>query len=194
MENNGEAIMHDMINTGEEDGDGDYTQAETQQDAYDSAVETLFPNGGLSMEEEITAAALAASLASSIADAKRTSQRMASYTPAEDGLLCQAWLEISTYPICGAEQKGFAYWRKVGKFFHEQRKLAENLSTAIKMPYSFSKRCGIIHAECSKFQGSFKKIPKRQISGLLVVDLVKSLPPLSMYLAYALSHCQCVGS
>jgi hypothetical protein len=32
MENNGEVIMHDMINTDKEDGDDDYTQAKTQQD------------------------------------------------------------------------------------------------------------------------------------------------------------------
>jgi hypothetical protein len=32
MENNGEVIMHDMINTGKADGDGGYTQAKTQQD------------------------------------------------------------------------------------------------------------------------------------------------------------------
>jgi hypothetical protein len=32
MENNGEVIMHDMINKGKEDGDDDYTQAKTQQD------------------------------------------------------------------------------------------------------------------------------------------------------------------
>jgi hypothetical protein len=54
MENNGEVIMHDMINTGGEDGDGGYTQAETQQDAYDIGNETLFPNGILSMEEGVT--------------------------------------------------------------------------------------------------------------------------------------------
>jgi hypothetical protein len=75
MENNCEAIMHEMINTGGEDGDGDYTEAEIQQDTYDIAVDPLFPNGGLSMEKGITATALATSLASSIADAKRTSKR-----------------------------------------------------------------------------------------------------------------------
>jgi hypothetical protein len=35
MENNAEAIMHDMINMGEEDGKGKYTQAKPEQDAYD---------------------------------------------------------------------------------------------------------------------------------------------------------------
>jgi hypothetical protein len=114
MENNGKAIMHDMINTCRDDGEGDYTQAEPEpnQHAYEIGVEPLFPNIGISMEEGLTAAALAESLASSFADAKRINQRTASYTLAEDRVLCQAWMEISTDPICGAEQKGFIYWRK----------------------------------------------------------------------------------
>jgi hypothetical protein len=165
MENNGEAIMHDMINTGGEDGEGDYTQAEPEpnQHAYDIGAKPLFPNSGISMEG-LTAAALARSLASSFADAKRISQRTTSYIPAEDRVLCQAWMEISTDPICGAEQKGF-YWRKVGKFFHEQRKVCEKPFQSDRSDLSLSKRWGTIHAECSKFQGSFEKIQKRQISG-----------------------------
>jgi hypothetical protein len=155
-----------MINTGGEDDDGRYNQVETQQDAYDIAGEPLFPNGGLSMEEGITAVTLAASISSSIADAKRNSQRTASYTPIEDRILCQAWLEISTDPICGPGQKGFAYWRTVGKFFHEQRKLAKTPTHSGRNDLSLSKRWSIIHAECRKFQGSFEKIKKRQISGL----------------------------
>jgi hypothetical protein len=51
------------------------------------------------------------------------------------------------------------------------------------------KRWGTIHDECSKFQGSIEKIKKRKISGLSAVEMVKPLPPLLMYLAYALSHC-----
>jgi hypothetical protein len=69
----------------------------------------LFPNSGISTEKGLTIVALAASLASSIDDAKRISQRTVSYTPAEDKVLCQAWMEISTDPICGTEQKGFNY-------------------------------------------------------------------------------------
>jgi hypothetical protein len=51
MENNGKAIMHDMINTGGEDGD--YTQAETEQDTYDIGIEPLFPNNSISTQEGI---------------------------------------------------------------------------------------------------------------------------------------------
>jgi hypothetical protein len=109
MENDGEAIMHDMINTGREDDEGDYTQDNS---------------------------------------------------------------------ICGAEQKGFDYWKKVGKFFHEQSKVCD------RSDLSLSKRWGTIHAECSKFQGSFEKIQKRHISSLSAVNMVKPIPSLSMFFAY----------
>jgi hypothetical protein len=163
MENNGEAIIHDMINMGEEDGESYYTQAEPEPDqhAYDFGAEPLFPNIRMSTDEGLTTTALAASLASSMANGKRISQRTTSYTPAEDRVLCQAWIEISPDPICGAEQKEFNYWRKVGNFFHEQRKSYEKPFQSDRSDLSFSKRWGTIHAKCSKFQESFEKIQKK---------------------------------
>jgi hypothetical protein len=83
MGNNGEAIMHEMIKTGREDGEGDYTQAELEEDPYDIGVVPLFPNNDISMMEALMAAALATSLASSFANAKGISQRTTRYTPAE---------------------------------------------------------------------------------------------------------------
>jgi hypothetical protein len=47
----------------------------------------------MSTEEGMTVAALAATLSSCFPEGKRISQRMASYTPAEDKVLCEAWLE-----------------------------------------------------------------------------------------------------
>jgi hypothetical protein len=133
----------------------------------------------------MTAAALAASISSCFPEGKRISQRTASYTPAEDKVLCEAWMEISTDPFCGTEQKGFNYWRKVGKFFHEQSKVCEKPFQSDRSDLSLSKGWGTIHAECSKFQGSFEKIQKRHISGLSAVDMVKPIPSLSLFFAYA---------
>jgi hypothetical protein len=186
MENNGEAIIHDMINTSGEDGEGDYTQAEPEpnQHAYDIGAEPLFLNISMSTDEGLTAVALAASLASSLVDGKRISQRTMSYTPTEDRVLwvlCQAWMEISPDTICSADQKEFNYWRKVGNFFHEQRKLCEKPFQSDRSDLSLSKRWGTIHARCSKFQGSSEKIQKRHISRLSAVDMVKSIPSLSMF-------------
>jgi hypothetical protein len=166
-EKNGEAVMHGMINTGREDGEGDNTQAEPKPDqqAYDICIEPLFPNNSISTEEGLMAGTLAASLASTFADAMRISQRTMSYTPAEEKVLCQVWMAISTDPICGAEQKGFYYWWKVGKFFHEQRKVCEKPFQSDWSDLSLFKRLGTIHAECSKFQGSFEKIQKGKLAG-----------------------------
>jgi hypothetical protein len=94
----------------------------------------------------------------SFPEAKRISQRTASYTLAKDKVLCEAWLEISTNPISGTEQKGFNYWRKVRKFFHERRKICEKPFQNNQNDLSLSKKWDTIHAECSKFQGSFEKI------------------------------------
>jgi hypothetical protein len=144
MENNGEAILHDVINTGRENDEGDYTQAEanpeTGQHVYDIGTEPLFPTTSTSTEEGMTVVALAESLASCIAADKRINQRTESYMPAEDRVLCQAWLEISTDPICGAEKKGSNYWMKVRKFFHEQRKVCGKPFQSDRSDLSLSKR------------------------------------------------------
>jgi hypothetical protein len=85
---------------------------------YDIGAEPLFPTTGMSTEEGMTAAILAATLSSCFLEGKRINKRTTSYMPTEDKVLCEAWLEISTNPICCAKQKGFNYWRKLGKFFH----------------------------------------------------------------------------
>jgi hypothetical protein len=130
-----EAIMNDMINN-------DYTQAEpdTQAEGYDIDAEQLFPPNGMPTQEGMTAAALAATLVGCFLEVKRISQRTASYTTAEDKVLCEAWLEISTDTICGVEQKGFNYWRKVGKLFHKRRKICEKPFQSDRNDLSLSKR------------------------------------------------------
>jgi hypothetical protein len=72
----------------------------------------------MSTKKGMMAVALVAILSSCFLKGKRISQRTSSYKTTEDKVLCESWLEISTDPICGAEQKGFNYWGKVGKFFH----------------------------------------------------------------------------
>jgi hypothetical protein len=94
----GEAFMNDMINTGRGDVDGDYTQAEPNthfgQHGYDIGAEPLFPIDGMPTNDGMMAATLATTLAGCFPEAKRISQRMGSYTAAEDKVLCEAWLEI----------------------------------------------------------------------------------------------------
>jgi hypothetical protein len=133
----GEAIMNDMINK-----EDDYTQAkpDTQAEGYDIDAEQLFPPNSMPTQEGMTVATLAAMLVGCFPEAKRISQRTASYTPTEDKVLCEAWLEVSIDPICSAEQNGFNYWRKVGKFFHERRTICEKPFQSDRNDLSLSKR------------------------------------------------------
>ncbi|PNT72789.1 hypothetical protein BRADI_2g49085v3 [Brachypodium distachyon] len=59
---------------------------------------------------------------------------------------CEAWLEIGQDPICGAEQKGQAYWKPIYDFFHEQ-------------------------PECNKFAGTHDHVKARRLSGVGVQDV-----------------------
>jgi hypothetical protein len=82
MGNDGEVIMHDMINKGREDDEGDYTQAEAdpepRQQGNDIGAEPLFPTADMSTEEGMTVAALVATLSSCFPEGKRISQRTTS--------------------------------------------------------------------------------------------------------------------
>jgi hypothetical protein len=104
-----------------------------------------------------------------LADVKKISQRMASYTIEEDKMLCSAWIEISQDPLYDAEQKGNAYWIRVGKYLHEHRLLVENPFYR-KCKDALSKRWSFIHAECSRYQGSYETVTGRQIGGVSAVD------------------------
>jgi hypothetical protein len=167
MENNGEAIMHDMINTSREDGEGDYTQVEPEpnQHAYDIGAEPLFPNSGISMEEGLTAAALAGSLSSSFADAKRTSQRTASYTPTKDRVLCQAWMEISTDPICGAKQKGSTIGGRWENSSMSKGRCVRNHSKAIGVTYPFPRDGAPSMPSVASFKSRLRRSKKGKLAG-----------------------------
>jgi hypothetical protein len=141
MENDGEAIMHDMINTGRENDKGDYIQAEADpkhgQHVYDIGAKPLFPTIGMSMEEGMTIATLPATLSSCFPKGKRISQRMASYTLAEDKVLCEAWIEISTDPICDAEQRDSTIGGRWANSSMSKGRFARNHFKAIGVTYPF---------------------------------------------------------
>jgi hypothetical protein len=123
-------------------------------------------------------------VATTVFKGNKVSQRTASYITEEDKLLCRVWMLISQDPLCGAEQKGVAYWRRVGKYFYERRKFPPNPFFSDRKDLSLSKTWGFIHAECNKFQGLCDMVKRRKISGLTTVGMVTPLPLLSMYIAY----------
>ena len=71
-------------------------------------------NDGVSIEKEPL---LVDELTRQAAKHKGRSKRGGSYTKKDDQVLCEAWMEIGQDPICGAKQKGGAYWKRGGEVF-----------------------------------------------------------------------------
>ena len=164
----GEAALHDMIFEGGHAGLDGFS--EDQGPAYDIHGEPLFgqdtqgPKTEDAMTQDAITQATAAAIASTMGEGfvlPKKSRRTANFSTQRDTLLCQGWVEVSQDPICGAEQKGFQFWRKVWNFFHEQRKFEPNPFFSDRSEISLAKRWGVIHAECSKFQGSFELVVRR---------------------------------
>ena len=88
-------------------------------------------------------------------------------------MLCDAWMDVSQDPICSAEQKGTAYWRKVANYFHEHRKISPVPLYSDRTDLSLQKRWGFILAECNKFQGAYETVMRRQVSGMSIHDMVQ---------------------
>ena len=55
-------------------------------------------------------------------------------------MFCEAWMEIGQDPICGAKQKGGAYWKRIAHFFHEQRKFEPHIFDSDRIEVSLQKR------------------------------------------------------
>ena len=190
----GEAALHEMINEGGHGGLDGFS--EDQGAAYDINGHPLFGHDGMAYQgmtqdamtqdamtqetitqdaiTQATAVAMAATMGEGFVQPKK-GRRTANFSTQEDTLLCQGWVEVSQDPIHGAEQKGFQFWSKVGKFFHEHRKFPPNPFFSDRSEVSLAKRWGVMHAECSKFQGSYELVGRRAISGHTQLDTVCNL-------------------
>ncbi|KQK11640.1 hypothetical protein BRADI_2g61365v3, partial [Brachypodium distachyon] len=103
---------------------------------------------------------------------KGKSKRTAAYAECEDKLLCEAWLKIGQDPVCGAEQKGQAYWKRIFDFFHEQQQFPPHSFASDQGELSLQKRWGLIQQECNKFAGANDHLRDMPLSGVGVKDLV----------------------
>ncbi|PNT67330.1 hypothetical protein BRADI_3g24892v3 [Brachypodium distachyon] len=101
---------------------------------------------------------------------KGTSKRMQAYAECEDKQLCEAGLEMRQDPICGAEQKGTVYWKRIYDFFHEHRLLPPYSFMSDWGEVSLQKRWGLIQSECNKFAGAHDHVKARPVSGVGVGD------------------------
>jgi hypothetical protein len=129
-----------MINDGGHTGNGLGTEQGTQAEGFDIEREPLFDeptSAARAMyddddgddcdteeKDDIAANPYAeredvVMVGTATATHNRISKRTANYTTKEDMCLCRSWIEISQDTICGAEQKGRVYWRRVTMDFHE---------------------------------------------------------------------------
>jgi hypothetical protein len=146
----GEDVLQDMVcdNT-QYDGDdynaGDDETLPTGPDVINIDNEPVF--------NELDAAAAAMR--------KKVSQRGASFTTAEDILICESWIEVGTNQIIGAEQKGSAFWGRFTKRYNEGRILPPRNILTHRTECSISKRWNHIQEQMSKFCGAVEHIESR---------------------------------
>ena len=104
------------------------------------------------------------------AQKRRQSIHTGSYTQ-EGTLICESWMEIGQDLMKGAVQKGFFFWARVHKTFHERRKFAayqfartRNISSIQRSPF--------IQQECNKYCAALESVEARPVSGLGLGDLI----------------------
>jgi hypothetical protein len=88
-------------------------------------------------EDGMMAATLATTLVGCFPKGKRISQRTASYTLAEDKVLCEAWLEISTDPIAAPRKRDSTIGDRWGNSSMSEGRFVRNNSKAIGMTSPF---------------------------------------------------------
>ena len=74
-------------------------------------------------------------------------------------------------PKVGAQQRGKAYWKKVHRCFHEQRKWKKWNFESDHNSNSLNKRWLHIQGECNKFNGTHDRLARPE-SGLGIHDVV----------------------
>jgi hypothetical protein len=75
---------------------------------------------------------------------KRISKTTTCYTTKEDVCLCRSWIAIIQDTVCGAEQKGKEYWKRVTVNFYERRQLKPFRINSVCSQLSIQKRWSFI--------------------------------------------------
>ena len=79
-------------------------------------------------------------------------------------MLCDTWMEVGKDKICGAEQKGSDYWRRIYEYFHEQRSFHPFNLASDHNENSLQHRWQLIQMKCNKFHGAYDQIKSRFVS------------------------------
>ena len=85
------------------------------------------------------------------------SHRTENFTELEAICICDAWMEIEQDPICGAQQRGGMFWRKIYNYFHEHKHLGETPFVSDQTEISLTQRWEHIQEQVTKFNNSYDK-------------------------------------
>ncbi|GAB2229994.1 hypothetical protein Droror1_Dr00014250 [Drosera rotundifolia] len=102
-------------------------------------------------------------------DQTPTNGRGGNWSVAEDEMLCNAWVYVSTDPITRDSQKKTTFWRRVFEDFVHRH--GEN-DPVTRNQKTCDQRFQHIRAECNKWSAACKKIMEHPKSGQNAVDAV----------------------
>jgi hypothetical protein len=100
---------------------------------------------------------------------KMKSTKKTNFSIEEDILLVKAWINISTDPIQGTDQKGSKFWDRIWKKYHENKKE----DTVERSVHSLSNRWSTIQKFTNKFCGYLAQVETKNPSGATEQDKVK---------------------
>jgi len=100
---------------------------------------------------------------------KMKSTKKTNFSIEEDILLVKAWINISTDPIQGTDQKGSKFWDRIWKKYHENKKE----DTVERSVHSLSNRWSTIQKFINKFCGYLAQVETKNPSGATEQDKVK---------------------
>ena len=82
-------------------------------------------------------------------------------------MLVSAWLNISTDPVSGTNQKGGTFWKRIFEYYHTNEDFTSKRSQS-----SLLHRWGAILENVNKFCGCLTRIEGRRQSGVTFQDKV----------------------
>jgi hypothetical protein len=81
-------------------------------------------------------------------------------------------MEDGQNPICGAQQMGGTFWKKIYNYFHEHNHLVIHLFLSYRSEASLTRRWAWIQERTTKFSAAYEKMKKHKVSGLCVANLM----------------------
>ena len=95
------------------------------------------------------------------------SKRSKNFDPKEDLVVVSAWLNVSKYPVHGANQSKQTFWSRIHDYFEKNKK-----TFSLRSESSIMHRWMTILTQVNKFYGCYEAIERRSRSGATIQDKV----------------------